>query len=235
MPSDPGQIQHRVRPRSPDARARPGRQDCGAFVIGSCVDTVPSPSKAPSCAEVAVLLGATTLLSGVLVWLPIESSATTSINDSFAISTSVIRRRRVQWHHAADQPFPCLTATPGAVGGTIPNCGTDVDPDGSGWLMFTDAGGGEASDIIYNGSFPSADGLDITFDVQMTGGSGADGLSFDLASAAPGAVGGYGGGLDTRPERGTRHAIRISRRGIGRVRELQRPVYVCRTPLPTTH
>lgn len=62
--------------------------------------------------RIAALLGATALLSGVIVWLPIEASATISINDSFANSTtdaSVVGASNGSTD-AAGQPFPCLTA-----------------------------------------------------------------------------------------------------------------------------
>ncbi|HXQ63206.1 MAG TPA: hypothetical protein VN796_12790, partial [Acidimicrobiales bacterium] len=86
---------------------------------------------------------------------------------------------------------------------TIQNChATAPDSDGSGALMLTDGGFGEASNVIYGGSFPTVDGLDITFDAHMYGGtplgpSYADGISFDLAAAPPnpGAVGSAGGAL----------------------------------------
>ena len=92
-----------------------------------------------------------------------------------------------------------VTASPS----TIQNCNAATpDQDGSGSLMLTDGGFGEASNVIYGGSFPTVDGLDITFDTHMYGGSPsgdtyADGISFDLAAAPPnpGAVGSAGGAL----------------------------------------
>src|ERR1700728_207525 len=105
---------------------------------------------------------------------------------------------------SAGQPIPCLTAAPdGPASGAIPNCGSATpDADGSGGLELTDAGFYEASNVIYGSSFPPADGLDITFDAEMYGGttfggSYADGISFDLAAAPPNpaAVGVAGGAL----------------------------------------
>src|SRR5580704_1709402 len=61
-----------------------------------------------------------------------------------------------------------VTASPSS----IQNCNAATpDADGSGSLMLTDGGFGEASNVIYGGSFPTVDGLDITFDTHMYGGS----------------------------------------------------------------
>ena len=98
------------------------------------------------------------------------------------------------WSYALD-----VTASPS----TIANCDAPTpDGDGSGSLMLTDGGFGEASNVIYGDSFPTADGLDITFDAHMYGGTPlgdtyADGISFDLAAAPPDprAVGSTGGAL----------------------------------------
>jgi hypothetical protein len=88
---------------------------------------------------------------------------------------------------------------------TIENCdAVSPDSDGSGSLMLTDAGFGEASSVIYSSDFPTNEGLDLTFDTHMFGGSPlasdggsyyADGISFDLALPNPGAVGQSGGAL----------------------------------------
>ena len=86
---------------------------------------------------------------------------------------------------------------------TIQNCDAlSPDPDGSGSLMLTDANFYEASNVIYNGSFSTLDGLDLTFDAHMFGGQNtegsiglADGISFDLAAPGLSAVGQPGGAL----------------------------------------
>lgn len=94
--------------------------------------------------------------------------------------------------------FPCLTAGTSTTATPVAGCDlASPDPDGSGVLRLTDANGSEASGMVYDTSFPTRAGLDITFDQYQYGGSGADGISFDLAVAPPqpAAIGPSGGAL----------------------------------------
>ncbi|HXR53942.1 MAG TPA: hypothetical protein VN793_02730, partial [Acidimicrobiales bacterium] len=144
----------------------------------------------------AALIGAMLLL-GLVALAPIDSGVasgqTTLISDSFANSTTSSNVTYQSNGAHFDEPIlPCLTAgilTSGT--STIPPCDLATPAaDGSGALRLTDENPfGEASDVIYNNSFPTADGLDITFDVHMYGGlvgpPYADGISFDLAALRP--------------------------------------------------
>lgn len=143
----------------------------------------------------AAVLVAVMLVVGLTGLLPLgraTAGPTTLIDDSFANPTSdsqVVYASNGNSTLNTSQPLPCLTAGPASGASTIPNCDLETpDSPGSGALMLTDGGFGEASNIIYDSSFPTADGLDITFDTHMYGGSAldgvyADGISFDLAVA----------------------------------------------------
>src|ERR1700728_3605353 len=154
----------------------------------------------------AGLLGVVVLVGAVVLSPPpsgVASGTTTLIDDTFAnaASSSAVTYAS-NGTGTSGETLPCLTAG-GSGTSTIPNCDlSSPDKDGSGALMLTDAGFGEASNVMYSQSFPTADGLDITFDTEMYGGveyggAYADGISFDLATAPPnpGAVGQAGGAL----------------------------------------
>lgn len=90
---------------------------------------------------------------------------------------------------AGQANFACLTAGPVPDGATssVPNCslGQGADAPGSGALRLTDANGGEEGGVFSTSSFPTVDGLDVTFDSYQYGGGGADGIAFALAAADP--------------------------------------------------
>ena len=86
----------------------------------------------------------------------------------------------------------CLTA--GNNTGTIPSClsqgrmNPPADAVGHGALRLTDAGGRRSGGIISKFSFPSSQGLQVTFTSVTYGGNnfngtGADGISFFLIDA----------------------------------------------------
>ncbi|MGC0154475.1 pilus assembly protein [Chromobacterium vaccinii] len=109
----------------------------------------------------------------------------------------------------------CMTAGGGS--GSVPACGnkdpsgnaqiggyagTLPDPVGNGALRLTNSAGSQSGAIVYNNLFPSNSGLQATFttytyngDSGGTARDGADGMSFFLLSAIPGAVGSFGGSL----------------------------------------
>jgi len=80
----------------------------------------------------------------------------------------------------------CLTAdgTPSGAS-AIPQCPGASDPDGNGFLRFTDANRTEESGVFSATSLPATEGLDATFDSYQYGGTGADGIAFALAIANP--------------------------------------------------
>jgi len=120
-----------------------------------------------------------------LVWLgvPLGAQAQLVINDTLNGASS-----SYPWQSIGGA---CLTAGNGR--GSIPSCVLRgrigaADPVGSGALRLTDAGGHEASGLVSQFSFPSDQGLQVTF-TSVTyggngfGGTGADGMSFFLVDA----------------------------------------------------
>ena len=100
---------------------------------------------------------------------------------------------------------PCLTA--GNNTGSIPSCNlTTPDPVGSGALRLTNNSTNEAGVIMSNFTYPSSQGIQVTFTTYTYGGngyqpingvqSGADGIGFYLldGTQAPN-VGAFGGSL----------------------------------------
>jgi len=95
----------------------------------------------------------------------------------------------------------CLTA--GTVAGQtpVPSCNPS-DPDSpTGALQLTSVATGLEGGVFYDTSFPTAEGLDISFNSYQYGGDGADGIGFILAAAdpsdpaPPSAIGAPGGAL----------------------------------------
>ncbi len=89
----------------------------------------------------------------------------------------------------AAQSYPsqaCLTAggTPSGAS-SVPQCSGASDPNGSGYLRFTDTGGAEEGGVFSATSLPATQGLDVQFNSYQFGGSGADGIAFALAIANP--------------------------------------------------
>lgn len=90
----------------------------------------------------------------------------------------------------------CLTAGSGS--GSIPACTSNKNTVGNGALRLTPASNNQFGNIVSNFTFPSSDGLQVTFTTYTYGGSGgvngADGISFFLmdGSVSPniGAIGG---------------------------------------------
>jgi uncharacterized repeat protein (TIGR01451 family) len=72
---------------------------------------------------------------------------------------------------------------------------TPIDPNGSGWLRLTSAGGGQLGTALYSGgSFSSSTTINISFNYVSWGGSGADGISVFLYDATRNMAGAASGG-----------------------------------------
>ncbi|HEY5196811.1 MAG TPA: putative Ig domain-containing protein [Solirubrobacteraceae bacterium] len=81
----------------------------------------------------------------------------------------------------------CLSAAGNATANPLASCAAPNDAQGSGALRLTSAGGGQEGGIFANGSVPTSQGLDVTFNSYQYGiaSSGADGLAFALAAVDP--------------------------------------------------
>jgi large repetitive protein len=146
-------------------------------------------------------MGALAGLIGALAVLTFPSSAAagqTLLSDAFSGATTTSPVLAEPNPGTATHGLPCLTAGPDASSTPVPGCalGGAADALGSGVLRLTNTTGSESSSLIYNGSFPTSAGLDVTYDQYQYDGGG-DGMSFSLESAppVPAAGGGAGGGL----------------------------------------
>lgn len=126
------------------------------------------------------------------------TAATTTYSDNFSGESSTL-----SWVALNDA---CLTAGNGS--GSIPTCSSAVssaDQAGYGALRLTPAKTGQTGAILSNFTFPSGQGMQVTFttytyggDKGGTAGNGADGIAFlltDGAKSQPSVAGGLGGSL----------------------------------------
>jgi hypothetical protein len=82
----------------------------------------------------------------------------------------------------------CLTAAGNATANPLASCPTATDTQGSGTLRLTPDTGGKVGAVFANGTVPTSQGLDITFNSYQYGTatpSAADGLAFVLAAVNP--------------------------------------------------
>ena len=98
--------------------------------------------------------------------------------------------------------FACLTAGDNtgtgnaSTAGKPPKCADLTEVPGQGALRLTPAKQFKSGGIVSNFTFPTNDGVDITFTTYTYGGDGADGMSFALIDGAePPTLGGLGGAL----------------------------------------
>lgn len=91
----------------------------------------------------------------------------------------------------------CLTATGSSPGSnSLPHCSGTSDAPGKGALRLTPARQQKVGGIVSDFSFPTNEGVDITFTTYTWGGSGADGMTFFLSDAdRPPTLGASGGSI----------------------------------------
>ncbi len=95
-------------------------------------------------------------------------------------------------------PSAFLTAAGSAYNvGTSSHTGTPLDANGNGYLRLTSNVQNQKGYVINTTNFPSANGLTVSFEYYIYGGTGADGISLFLfdANANPFIIGGFGGSL----------------------------------------
>ena len=91
----------------------------------------------------------------------------------------------------------CLTASGSSPGSnSLPHCSGTSDAPGKGALRLTPARQQKVGGIVSDFSFPTNEGVDITFTTYTWGGSGADGMTFFLSDAdRPPTLGASGGSI----------------------------------------
>ena len=99
----------------------------------------------------------------------------------------------------------CLTASGNTTTPPLLSCASPPDTQGGGKLRLTSATANQVGGVFGAGSFPTSNGLDVTFNSYQWGGGSADGIAFMLAAvdpanpAAPTSIGPSGGSLGYSP------------------------------------
>ncbi|MCU1478680.1 MAG: hypothetical protein JWQ64_3373, partial [Subtercola sp.] len=99
----------------------------------------------------------------------------------------------------------CLTASGNSATLPLLSCAGATDAQGLGKLRLTSAVINQIGGVFGETSFPTSNGLDVTFNTYQWGGGGADGLGFALAAVdpanpvAPSIIGPGGGSLGYSP------------------------------------
>jgi uncharacterized repeat protein (TIGR01451 family) len=152
----------------------------------------------------AALLAAC-LLGAVAVWAvaaqPARAAGTVLFQNLFHDNT-------VDGTGTVTKPTPtsgtnavCLTASGNTTTLPLLSCAGNIDTQGSGTLRLTAAVGSEVGGVFGQSSFPTSNGLDVTFNSYQWGGNQADGIAFMLAAvdpanpAAPANIASSGGAL----------------------------------------
>jgi len=129
---------------------------------------------------------------------PAGASGTNLLSETFTNATT----NSSGWQKPAGSGAVCLTAGTDTSATPIPDCDVGTpDANGSGALQLTNNAGSQVGTVYNSVALPTANGLDVTWDSYQFNGTGADGISFDLASVnpsdpvAPATVGPSGGSL----------------------------------------
>lgn len=163
--------------------------------------------------RVLVLLLAVALQTSLLAVLsplsPAFAAGTILFQNSFA-------NRTVNGTGTVTVPTPtagsnvaCLTVSGNTATLPLLSCSTGTTTS-NGKLRLTRASGNEIGGVFGKTSFPTSNGLDVTFNSYQWGGNGADGIAFMLAAvdpanpAAPTMIGPAGGSLGYSPAGGVK-------------------------------
>ena len=116
---------------------------------------------------------------------PAGAAGTVLFQNSFANST-------VDGTGSVSVPTPvnatnvaCLTARGNSATAPLLSCAGSIDAVGSGKLRLTGATGNLVGGVFGQTSFPTSNGLDVTFNSYQWGGGSADGIAFMLAAVDP--------------------------------------------------
>ncbi|MCS5719732.1 putative Ig domain-containing protein [Herbiconiux sp. CPCC 205763] len=154
------------------------------------------------------MVATTALLTAVISVLnPMSASAAGTI-----LFQNAFNNRTVDGVGSVVVPTPtsgtntvCLTASGNSATRPLFSCAGASDPQGSGKLRLTATGTNLIGGVFGETSFPTSNGLDVTFNSYQWGGNGGDGMSFLLAAvnptnpAAPTTIGPTGGSLGYSP------------------------------------
>jgi large repetitive protein len=135
--------------------------------------------------HVGLLLAVVLMSAGLAVAIPASpagAAGTNLLTETFLNSTTT----SPGWQMPTGSSGVCLTAGTNTSATPIPDCdGATPDANGSGALQLTNNQGNQIGTVNYSVALPTSDGLDVTWDSYQFNGTGADGISFDLASVNP--------------------------------------------------
>jgi len=124
------------------------------------------------------------LIAGVEIIAPsvAGASGTSLLTESFTNSTLSTS----SWSLPTGSGGVCLTAGSNTSQTPVPDCsGSGGDANGSGALQLTNNAGNQVGTIFSTTALPTANGLDVSWNSYQFNGTGADGISFDLAAVNP--------------------------------------------------
>lgn len=133
---------------------------------------------------VGLLLSVVLMSGGLAIAVPATAGAsgTSLLTENFANATTTSSG----WQMPTGSSGVCLTAGTNTSATPIPDCNSgSPDANGSGALQLTNNGGSRVGTVYNSVALPTSDGLDVTWDSYQFDGTGADGISFDLASVNP--------------------------------------------------
>jgi outer membrane protein OmpA-like peptidoglycan-associated protein len=124
------------------------------------------------------------LVSAAVVALPsVAGAAGTSLLAEAFDNPSLAS---TQWSLPAGSSGVCLTSGTDTLQVPVPDCqSSGGDATGSGAIQFTNNADNQVGTIFSDVALPTANGLDVTWDSYQFDGTGADGISFDLAAVNP--------------------------------------------------
>jgi len=131
------------------------------------------------CAVVSLLVS---LLAVTVLPTAANAVGTSLLTESFtnaALSNS-------SWSFPSGSSGVCLTAGTNTSAVPVPDCqSSGGDAPGSGALQLTNNAGNQVGTIFSESALSTTNGLDVTWNSYQFQGSGADGISFDLAAVDP--------------------------------------------------
>jgi outer membrane protein OmpA-like peptidoglycan-associated protein len=134
-----------------------------------------------------LVVASSLVFGGLAVAIPATTAGATGtalLTESFMNSAT----SSSGWQMPTGSSGVCLTAGTATTATPVPDCDTSPVANGSGDLQLTTNGGSKVGTIYNSVALPTANGLDVTWDSYQydgTSSTGADGISFDLASVNP--------------------------------------------------
>ncbi len=134
----------------------------------------------------------TAMTVSLLATLLVVGTPTTAFAAGTSLFNNTFHNNTVDGTGTVTVPVPssgtndaCLTAKSNSTSPPLLSCAGAVDNQGSGKLQLTPATANQVGGVFGQNSFPTSNGLDITFNSYQWGGTGADGIGFTLSAVDP--------------------------------------------------